>query len=198
MTDREIDEEIREVEDALRPTLRRRLFFMGLGGFLVLFALHGIVTGAMEFQLNVFNLLLFLIGGRLFYLGADSLPLIEWNEDGVIDRTSLGGETLFIPWSDIDFVSTGRVHSGVRINLREHPACFRFLGPGRMLQRFLSWARGFRGVEINPSFMRLDYRKLGRVLDELVTEAQVRQVREAKPVGELSARDDRQPGTESK
>jgi hypothetical protein len=117
-----------ELAEAITPTLRRRLGFLG-GGLIIL-------------------------------------------------TVGIGGE-LFIPWSDIDGVSTSRMHSGVRVELKESAECLRGLGLGRRVQRAFSWVRGFRGIEIDPSFMQLDYQRLGHALDELAIHHQVRQIREA-------------------
>ncbi|MDT8370175.1 MAG: hypothetical protein RQ745_13295 [Longimicrobiales bacterium] len=183
MNELDLESESAEIEESLRPTIGRRLGFIGVGGVFLLLGIYGVVTGLP--LINLFDLLFLLVGGKLTHLGVDSLPLLEWDEEGLIDRTSLVGEALFIPWSDIDSVSTGQIHSGVRLNLKRKPRCFTGLGPGRLLQRFVSWIRGFRGIEISPSFMRVDYRRLGHVLDELVIEAQMRELRESRPAGEL-------------
>ena len=172
-----------ELAEALRPTLRRRLGFLG-GGLILLAAgiggVLGLLTGATADIVSAILLgLITLVGGKLTLLGARGRPLLEGNEDGLIDRTSHIGGELFIPWSDVDGVSTGRVHAGVRVELKENADCLRGLGLGRLVQRAFAWLRGFRGIEIDPSFMQLDYRRLGRVLDELAIHHQVCRIRES-------------------
>ena len=108
------------------------------------------------------------------------MPLLEWDSEGITDRTSLIGGGLFVPWSDISSVSTNSLHSGIRLNFVPNAQSASSSGAGRWLQARINQFRGFSGIEISPSFMAIDYRALGQTFDEMVTQHQVGEVAESR------------------
>jgi len=171
------------VAETLEPSLARRALWIVVGALILAVAVLGLTWGVSIWSVG-FAVLAWLSGGKLLSLGLRGVPLLEWDSEGITDRTSLIGGDLFVPWSQISSVSTTSLHSGIRLNFVPNAESASSSGAGRWLQARINQFRGFSGIEISPSFMAIDYRALGQTIDEMVTQYQVGEVAESRSLPE--------------
>jgi len=181
MSEPPVDPALASVAETLEPSLVRRGLWILVGALIVAVAVLGLTWGVSLWSVG-FAVVAWLSGGKLLSLGLRGVPLLEWDSEGITDRTSLIGGDLFIPWSDISSVTTNALHSGIRLNFVPNAESASISGPGRWLQARINQLRGFSGIEISPSFMAIDYRSLGRSFDEMVTQRQVGEVAEYRSI----------------
>ncbi len=184
MTETSRDLTLDSVAEFLEPSPLRRTLWIAAGALIVAVAVMGLVWDVSIWS-AAFAVVGGLAGGRLLSIGLRGVPLLEWDSEGLTDRTSLIGGDLFVPWSQISSVTTSSLHSGVRLNLVANADCLRSAGPGRWLQARMNRARGFSGIEISPTFTAIDYTSLGRSLDEIVTRQQIGRVTESRTPAKL-------------
>ena len=167
-----------DVLQELRPTLGSRAIDLVVSGVMLLlawsmiFPLSGGTTAFSLFLAGFFTL------GGVHYLRrtVSGKPRLEWDEERLIDRTSMIGGDLEIPWSDVQEISVSKVNGGIHLHFIDHPSVDRGMGLGRRIQRVILRLRGIPGLEINPSFLSVDYRVLGATLERLLLDFELRRV----------------------
>ena len=179
-----------EVAEELRPTWVSRGVDLVVGLVLVVVSLTmaSIALGQAGPALRVGSwsgILMGLFSGlggiHMLRRAMGAAPRLEWDDDALIDRTSILGGELRIPWRDIRDVTTRARDSGVQIEFEDRPSFTETMSPGRRIQFALNRLRGIRGLLINPSFLRIDHRRLGSALEQVMLESEARELRERKP-----------------
>ena len=119
-----VDPEI--VRNELRPTwISRGLDFLLGNGLAVLSLAFVSVAAGIPVRGAVLSLIAGVLGGigafHMLRRAIGGRPVIEWDEDGFTDRTSLLGGELQIRWEDVKEVTVRRSNAGVRIEFEDHP-----------------------------------------------------------------------------
>ena len=122
---------------------------------------------------------------HLFRRALSRKPVLEWDEEGLTDRSSVLGDELFIPWSDIESVRPNRMNGTVRLEFVDDPAHRRGLGVGRRIQRGIHRILGISGLPISATATGVKYLQLSDVLEDRLLAYETRQLTQPGEAGPL-------------
>ncbi len=111
---------------------------------------------------------------RRFFTGR---PVVEWDEHGLVDRSSYIAGPFALSWGQIERASPTQ-GGGVRLELNEAALHGQSVDVLRRVQLAVNRLRGFHGIVINLSLLGLDNRELARVLTGLANASEYQRIKD--------------------
>lgn len=147
-------------------TLERRLGEAGVGALWALYAFLNVFPPSHERFAPWLVIPLCVLASLHFFARAfDGRPRLMMDDEGILDRTSIAGGQLQIPWQDILGVTASRWRGTVEVEVRDFEELCRHTGLRRRTALRLGALLGKRTVSITPTLLGLSREQLRERLD---------------------------------
>jgi len=102
--------------------------------------------------------------------GFDARPRLVVDSKGVLDRTSVFGRELHVPWQEIREVSVSKLNGVVLLHVRDLRALYSHATLGRRFELWVRRLRGFRSVGIGPTLLGMKHSEIGRRIGDALVD----------------------------
>jgi len=103
---------------------------------------------------------------HFFRRALDPSPRLVVDSDGIIDRTSIFGKELRIPWKHVHSVTVSKLDGHVYLQLKDLRALQQRASIGRRFELFLRRLFGRDTIRIGPTMLGISKRDLGKRIED--------------------------------